>query len=300
MLYKLRTKPNELAILEALDKRMNLKKEDKRRYYNLKKGYEGEVRFDSLTGKLKCECLILNDLLFTQNHTTFQLDTLMIGHGKIHLYDVKNHEGDHYYESGHLYNNAGIKLNNPLHQLTRSESLLQQLLFNLGHNYLLSPSIVFINSAFTMYQAPRDQPIIHPTQVKTHLSRLNNTPSKITEQHLHLADQLIALHQTESQFAQIPNYEYSILRKGIACIKCNSSLKPTPKKSFVCERCGHTEKVSDAVLRSVEDFRILFPNEKITSSIIYDWCKVIEQKRIRQILLRHFKKIGSRRWTYFE
>src|SRR5690625_56322 len=99
MEYKSRTKPKELAILEILDKRMNLKTEEKQRYYSLKKGYEGEVHFDSLTKKLQCECLILNDLLLTQNHTTFQLDTTIIGHGKIHLFEIKNNEGDHYYES---------------------------------------------------------------------------------------------------------------------------------------------------------------------------------------------------------
>lgn len=300
MHYKLRTKPNELAILEILDKRMNLKREDKKRYYNLKKGYEGEVLFDSFTKKLQCECLILNDLLLTQNHSTFQLDTLMIGHGKIHLFDVKNHEGDHYYEADSLYNNSGVKLNNPLHQLARSESLLQKLLFTHGYKYSVDASVVFINSSFTMYQAPRDKPIIYPTQVKTHLNQLNNTPSKITDQHINLADQLIALHQTESHFAQIPNYKYQSLRKGVACVKCHSFLKATSKRTFVCQVCRHGEAVSNAVLRSIEEFRVLFPNEKITTPIIHDWCGILEERRVRRILLKHFKRVGPHRWTYFE
>lgn len=300
MHYKLRTKPNELVTLEILDKRINLEKEDKKRYYNLKKGYEGEVHFDYLTEKLQCECLILNDLLFTQNHTTFQLDTLMIGHGKIHLFDVKNHEGDHYYESDHLYKNSGAKLSNPLHQLARSESLLQQLLFNIGYNYPFSPFVVFINPSFTMYQAPRDKPIIYPTQVKTHLNQLNNTPSKITDQHIRMADQLVSLHQTESRFAQIPNYKYQSLRKGIACVKCHSFLKPSLNRTFMCHVCGCTEKVSDAILRSIEEFRVLFPNEKVTSSIIHDWCQIVGEQRIRRILLKHFNRVGAHRWTYFE
>src|SRR5699024_10348485 len=151
MHYKLRTKPNELAILEILDKRMNLKREDKKRYYNLKKGYEGEVLFDSFTKKLQCECLILNDLLLTQNHSTFQLDTLMIGHGKTHLFDVKNHEGDHYYEADSMYNNSGVKLNNPLSPLATRSSLWQKLLFTHGYKYYLDASVVFINSSFTIY-----------------------------------------------------------------------------------------------------------------------------------------------------
>src|SRR5699024_12262553 len=105
--------------------------------------------------------------------------------------------GDHYYESDHLYKNSGAKLSNPLHQLARSESLLQQLLFNIGYNYPFSPFVVFINPSFTMYQAPRDKPIIYPTQVKNHLNQLNNTPSKITDHHIHMAVQLVFLNQTE-------------------------------------------------------------------------------------------------------
>lgn len=194
MNYKLRQKPKELKVLEILDRRKKLNKEEQRRLYNLKKGYEGEVLFDALTEKLTCECLILNDLLLTHNHTTFQLDTLIIGHGKIHLFDVKNYDGDYYYESDHLYSNSGVKLSNPLHQLARHESLMQQLLFSLGHKYSISTAVIFINPTFTMYNSPRDQRIIHPNQIETYLNQLDHPPSKITNHHMRLADQLISLH----------------------------------------------------------------------------------------------------------
>ena len=63
MPYKSRTESTELLILGSLNIRMNLSDKDRQHYFNLKKGYEGEVIFDSLTEKLQCECLILNDLL---------------------------------------------------------------------------------------------------------------------------------------------------------------------------------------------------------------------------------------------
>lgn len=300
MHYKLRTKSNELITLEILDKRMNLKSEDKQRYYSLKKGLEGEVLFDSLTKKLQCECLILNDLLLTQSHTTFQLDSLMISHGKIHLFEVKNNEGDHYYESDSLYNNSGVKLSNPIHQLARSESLLQQLVYTLGHKYPLKASVVYINPYFTMYQAPRDQPIIYPTQIRTYFNQLNNTPSKITEKHINLADQLISLHQTESRFEQVPSYKYAELKKGITCLNCNSFSLFVGKITVNCLHCGHKEDVSNAVLRSVREFQTLFPNEKLTTNIVYDWSKVETKQRIKTILLKNFNKKGSNRWSYYE
>jgi hypothetical protein len=78
MAYKPRTESEELLILRSLNTRMNLSVKDKQHYFNLKKGYEGEEMFDTLTENLQCECFILNDLLLKTNNTIFQIDTLII------------------------------------------------------------------------------------------------------------------------------------------------------------------------------------------------------------------------------
>src|ERR1700748_3760767 len=97
MPYKSRTKSAELLILKSLNIRMNLSEKDKQHYFNLEKGYKGEVLFDSLTEKLHCECFILNDLLLNLNNSTFQIDSLIISPEAIYLFEVKNYEGDYYY-----------------------------------------------------------------------------------------------------------------------------------------------------------------------------------------------------------
>src|SRR5690625_5694810 len=104
MLYKQRKKPYELKVLEYLDTRMLLSRKERQYYFSLKKGYEGEVLFDSLTEKLQCECFILNDLLLNSNNNTFQIDSLIITSDTIYLFEVKNHAGDYYYESDNFYN----------------------------------------------------------------------------------------------------------------------------------------------------------------------------------------------------
>lgn len=100
---------------------MNLSKQDKQYHYNLKKGYEGELLFDSLTKKLRCECLILNDLLLEVNLTTFQIDSLIITQGKLFYYEVKNQEGDYYYEADKFFRKTKIETANPLLQVQRGE-----------------------------------------------------------------------------------------------------------------------------------------------------------------------------------
>ncbi|RKJ31516.1 NERD domain-containing protein, partial [Butyricicoccus sp. 1XD8-22] len=116
MHFKARAKSEELLILDSLSKRMNLSDQDKLYYLNLTKGYEGELIFDSLTEDLAEEYLILNDLLLSFNKTTFQIDSLMIGLNKAYFYEVKNYEGDFYYESEKIYKKPKTEITNPLNQ----------------------------------------------------------------------------------------------------------------------------------------------------------------------------------------
>lgn len=301
MIYKRRVKPDELIVLDQLKKRMKLSNSEEQHYFSLKKGYEGEVIFDSYTEKLQCECLILNDLLFEVNRTTFQIDSLILTQEKIYYYEVKNFEGDYFYEGNTLFQKPKVERLNPLHQLERGNALFHQLLRDLGFNPPINPSVVFINPGFTLYQAPLNQPIIFPTQVKRHLSNINGLPSKISERHRQLADRLVSLHIKDSHYKRIPTYKYQQLQKGITCLKCASFHMMIEKYSCICRRCKNTETVSEAILRSVKEFKILFPDEKITTNTIYDWCnEMVSKRRISRVLSIHFKIVGVRQWAYYE
>lgn len=97
LLYKARTEPAELIILNSLNHRMQLSKFDQQNYSNLRKGFEGELLFDSLTNNLESDCLVLNNLLLKTNNQTFQIDTLIITNNLVYLCEIKNYEGDFYY-----------------------------------------------------------------------------------------------------------------------------------------------------------------------------------------------------------
>ncbi|QGQ47985.1 nuclease-related domain-containing protein [Metabacillus sediminilitoris] len=301
MPYKSRNESIELLILKTLNSRISLSDKDKQYYFNLKKGNEGEILFDTLTDKLQCECLILNDLLLKLNNTMFQIDALVILSDTIYLFEVKNYEGDYYYESDRLYKKPKSEITNPLNQLSRSESLLRQLLQNLGFNIPIHASVVFINPGFTLYQAPLNKPFIFPAQVNSYIKKLNMITRKLDKKHRLLADKLISLHIKDSPFKLLTAYDYDQLRKGITCIKCTSFSISVQGKKCVCEECGHEEEVTAAVMRNVTEFKLLFPDQRITTNVIHDWCKVVESKRrIRKILERNFKKVGVHQWTFYE
>ncbi|HAM79197.1 nuclease-related domain-containing protein [Ornithinibacillus bavariensis] len=301
MILKERIKPAKLELLEILNNRMVLDDENKQDLYNLAKGYEGEVLLDTLLQNLEIDHLLVNDLMLQVNNTTFQIDSLLITDA-IYMFEVKNYEGDFYYDSNRFYTKDNFEINNPLIQLERTESLLRQLLQNQGINLPIHASVIFINPEFMLYQAPANKPFIFPSQLNRLIKRLNTNPSRITNRHKALANKLISLHQKESPYTRLPQYKYEQLQKGICCQHCYSISLDIEgrRKNCICSNCGYTEFLEHAVLRSVQEYKILFPEEKITTSGIYEWCGLVSKKTISRILEKNYKATGVKRWTYFE
>lgn len=156
MIYKARTIPRELEIYQLLNSRKNLLDNERKHLYALQKGYEGELLFDSMTSFIKADCLILNDLLLPHNKNTFQIDSLIIAPETIYLIEVKNFEGDYFYEQDRLYTKIPpqSEVTNPLIQLNRSESLFRQLLQQFGNNMTIQSYVVFVNPEFTLIKHP--------------------------------------------------------------------------------------------------------------------------------------------------
>lgn len=303
MAFKPRTKSSELVTLESLNKRMSLPPKDKQYYISLKKGFEGEKKFDLWREKLSSECLILNDLLLQINNTIFQIDSLVITALRIFIYEVKNFEGDYIYDpqSNKFFIMPNQEIVNPLLQMERCESLLNQLLSKHGMNFPLEGEVVFINDAFTLYQAPPNQPIIFLSQLKKYFTKMNGISAPLSSQHFALAEKLASLHITDPEYKKIPPYSYDKLRKGITCRKCNSFSITIKRVNSICESCGFTEKIPEAVMRTVREFQVLFPEEKITARIIQDWCQAVKSKRvIANILAQNFRQVGENRWSHYE
>nr|WP_245203739.1 nuclease-related domain-containing protein [Ammoniphilus resinae] len=301
MFYKPRTEPAELLMFGMLGTRMDLPEKEKQYYQNLQKGYEGELMFDTWTEKLQCECYILNDLLLKAGTTTFQIDSLLIASETIYFFEVKNYEGDYYFEGDRFYKRPRLEIVNPLHQLSRSEALLRQLLNSLGYNLPIDASVVFINPEFALFQAPLDKPIILPNQLNRYFQKLNRIQSRLNGKHRLLAERLVALHIQESPFLQLPSYDYGQMKKGITCARCHSFFVSVGKVNCVCKECDYNEPVPSAVLRSVREFQVLFPELKLTTNIIHGWCQgTFSKQRIRRILEKNFKRSGVHQWSFYE
>jgi hypothetical protein len=298
-----RTESSELLKMRILNRRMDLSPNDKKHYLRLEKGYQGEVMFDRLTEKLKNNMLVLNNLLFKFNNSEFQIDTLIIFQEIICPCEVKNFEGDYDYdsESESFKTISNNDILNPLDQLKRAKILLRKLLQSHGYNISIEGHVVFINPEFALYNAPMNKPIVLPTQLNRLMKKLDQIPSKLNGRHKKLADLLISLHQNESSHTQYPPYTYENLKKGLTCEPCDSFSITVQGNKCVCSKCGHIEELESVILRSVQEFKLLFPEMKITTHEVHEWSMgVVSEKVIRRILKKNFIAIGERQTRYFE
>jgi hypothetical protein len=301
MLYKARKESTELLTLRFLNRRMELEEKDRQYYLNLEKGFEGERQFDKYTEKLKCDCLVLNDLRLSVTNTTFQIDALVITDETAFLFEVKNHEGDFYLDRDRIYYRKNkSEVSNPLIQLQRCESLFRQLIHSLGLSLSVTAFVVFIHPEFTLYQAPLNLPILFPTQLNRFFKELNTLPSKLSGKHKKLADKLLSLHMEKTPYTKLPTYKFEQLRKGIICTACGAFACNAEGRHIVCRNCGQEEDIYSAIFRTIQEFRLLFPEQKMTTAMMKEWCKIIESNSsIRKVLEDHFKTVGKRRWAYY-
>ncbi|QQZ10128.1 nuclease-related domain-containing protein [Heyndrickxia vini] len=299
MFAKSRCESEELMFFKYLYFRMTLSDKELSYYLTLKKGYEGEKRFDQWLEKLSSDCLILNDLLFEYNNNVFQIDSLVLTSNIIHFFEVKNFEGDYYIENEKWYSLNGKEIKNPMLQLNRNTSLFRRILQDLGISIPIKPHLIFVNPNFYLYHAPVDLPITFPPQIDRLITSINMTPSNVNSKHMKLVNQLLSMHMKKSPFMRIPNYTFEQLRKGITCAHCHSFIQGYKKALIICTKCGFREKIASAIVRCVEEYSFLFPERKITSKSIHEWCEIPSSKTVQAVLSTNFKQIGNRRSSYY-
>ncbi|WP_052352916.1 hypothetical protein [Neobacillus dielmonensis] len=162
--------------------------------------------------------------------------------------------------------------------------------------------VVFINPEFTLYLPKPHKSIILPTQVNPFIRKLAATPAKLTASDKKLADLLMSLHKEEDPYSRLTFYDFSILEKGIVSSCCRSLAIVISDGFCTCTKCGYKEEIDSAVLRSIEELRLLFPDLIITTIGVYQWCgETVSKKTIRRVLKQSSNTfINKRRWSYFE
>ncbi|WP_423190127.1 nuclease-related domain-containing protein [Alkalibacterium sp. f15] len=300
---KEREKSKLLLGLNYLDKRIKLGDPDKRHLLNLEKGFIGEELFDSAVKQyLNGEALVLNDLLIESKGTTFQIDSLVVTSDTIYLYEIKNYKGNFQMNSGQLYYTSGQEITNPLIQLNRTRELLRQLLKELESRLKIEANVVFINDSFTLYNAKIEDPFIFPTQLKEHFKELSSRSRGLKKDHHYLARKLVSFHKDDLPYQkQLPFYNLEDFTKGVSCFHCGSFDLIVTQRSCYCKSCYKQMSIEDLVTESVKELKFLFPNQKLTTSFVDEWCgSSVNYRKIRKILQNDFMVSGTTSGTYYE
>ncbi len=292
-----------LKILEVLNKRKPLSMEQLSTYRRLASGYAGEMKFAArLKKEFRNHCIPLFSLNLEVNGSECQIDNLLIFQNVIFLLDIKNFEGDYVIDSNQWYSAlTGKERKNPLHQLKRATIIFQDFLSKCYFQGTVDSSLVFVHPGFHLYQASPDHPIIFPSQLHRFIQRLNNIPSQLDKRQDKLAKQLMHAHLPKSKHEEVPTYEYNQLKRGIVCGECDGFMGiGSTNRSLICQKCQAEEAVDSAVTRSVAEFHLLFPNEKITVSVIGKWCgHMVPISGIRRILTTTLHKRGYGKGAYY-
>lgn len=293
MILKERTESAELRTYRSLNTRMELAVPDQKLCEYLESGYEGEKILDRWIEHAG-EGLILNDLLFATGGSHYQMDSLYIAPQKIYLFEVKNLSGDHYIEKEEWISCATkSEIKNPILQLKRCESLLRRQLQILKCSLPVEAYVVFVNPEFHLYHAPLHSPLIFPSQWNRFSQRLKNVRLH-NGYHSKLAEKLLSLHVEKSPYERRPEFRYEELRKGIVCGGCGRvGMEVINATNLICRKCKNSERFKEGFLRSLEEFRLLFPERQVTTNQMYEWCRGIKDKRaIQRVLSENLNRIG--------
>ena len=286
-MYHAREKAVTLKIMESLAIRGILSNRQQQYLLHLQKGFEGEQLFDQMTNNLNGNCLTLTDLFLQPDlSNAFQIDSLILTGKALYLYEIKNYSGEYYYGQEMLLKNPDFKVSNPLIQAQNTKNKLSIFLKELRYDIEIKAYVAYVHPEFTLFNTPKHDSILLPSQLKSHFAKVEMQSKPLTALHKKMATDLIA-HKSETLLftKDIPNYSFADLRKGLCCEKCSSINLEMRRKHYHCCSCGYENAINSALLVCIKEYQRLFPNDKLTTSILYHWCaESVSKKRIRRAL----------------
>ena len=292
MAYKERQKPRMLCIYEALAKRMKLGQADQYYLLNREGGFRGECGLDVFTDALDSRCLVLNDLQLRHNRISIQIDTLVICPDKLLVYETKNHKGDHLWGPLTFRKPSGATMENPSLQLNRTMARLGVLLAELKIEMPIEGFVVFINPEFNLLSNRKIEEYLLPGQIPRHFQNFR-VKGEIRPEQQRLADALIRMHNPRHFSEELPEIDYGKLRKELFCLDCGSAVRLDGVKSVYCPVCKKRRRTTKTILHNVEEFRLLFPDAKVTTPRMAEWCGMDNKDRIYRVLCKNYTAVGK-------
>lgn len=299
MIIKERSKSKTLRLYESLAQRMKLSTEDYLYYRGIASGHTGECNLDTPLRALTSDCLIVNDLQLYNGKSEFQIDSLVLKGGKLLVLDVKNYTGINQWSPYYFKRPNDRWLENPLLQLEKMKARFGIHLHNLGYDLIPEYRVLFVNPEFTLTGTDRVPEFVLPSELPGFLRQLNQPAPPVTAAEWELARKLMAGHDPDYMARKRPKYSLAKLKRGILCPNCAVLGMALKGHRLSCYSCGHQLSVQEGIRESVAEFRLLFPDTKVTTQAITDWCGGVSSDRVYRALQSSFQAVGKNRGRYY-
>lgn len=293
---------DSLLIYEHLLARKNDLYEEVEQYERLFKGFVGEMTLSEFLKEVDEEkCLTLFDCLFEVEQKEIQIDCILLTSDTIYLLEVKNYNGDYYFQNNKIYHiRTNKEIFNPINQLERTQFLFQQLLQEMRMEYKVQSHIVFVNPSFWLYHAPYQASFVYPPQIRRFLSKISQNASPLTSDIHSFAKELLQRTKTYSNDDLLASIRLEEMKRGVFCEKCHKKLERVGKQYFSCAPCQESYKVDDVLLYAIAQFNLLFPELEMTTGLIVDWCgNMFSRVFVSRFLGRSLQMVRYGRFTHY-
>lgn len=286
-----------------MERRGILDVDQEKDFYRETTGFIGEkIIADILEKELVVKPLIIFDYRFEIDGNERQIDCLLIFQHECILIEVKNYTGEYLFDSNEMYfaSNKERLEQQPFSQIGTTKSMLKKLFDEKDIRMKITEKIIFPNQDFYMYNDHRDLPTVYAATLSQFIDELNKKSCWLNDKHQNILQKLMSSRVSLSKYYLPIQCEFEVLKKGITCGQCEGWLQLNERKKLVCNTCAQNENFDTAIIRGAKEFSTLFPDKKITISVMAEWIDYkISRSTLYRILNKHLKAEGSYKSRYY-
>lgn len=302
VIYLQRKTPEQLAYYEVMLRRSSAPDEYAKLYVQAKSGYIGERRLDREWRDANIRGHLLHDFTcFNAAGHSHQMDTVFICKHFILVVEVKN-------ITGHIHFNLQTRqlvrhrddgvieaFTNPIDQVKRHRALLEDYLMFQFDYVPVEAAVVMTNPQCVIGETGNEIPIFAVNGLRSVLDGMI-----ARHQHISLNPKLIrtSLEKLYRPLTAQPWRKNVPIRTGVLCMNCNGKMRAV-KSGFKCLQCNSLDSTSQALRRTLHDYRILF-GATISNYEFREFAEITSRHTAYGILNRLLvdKKIAGRSSKY--
>lgn len=306
MILKENSEPESLRRLKRLVTRLHDPSPYLQELRNREQGYKYECQLQFFLDRILYKfspIIILHDIRIPINHTSFQIDCLLLTQNFGLIIEMKSSSGKMAFtQNGQFFHYDKGEMYNPISQVLEQRDRLVDFLNvdNYVFEYVVclgNPSVSITIDESSSWVLDR---IIPLDQLKNNIEKLfKKYPQPILNKNrlMSIGNYLKSSHQEGLyRFHQL---DPSLVERGVICPVCFRLKMERTRYRWKCNLCDHTSK--DAHHETLLDWFSMMNHEKITNSD----CKMflaLDYARTATTLLRNcdfLAPIGKNRWTYY-